>query len=52
MFFHDIFHFFLFPRRVDSPIAGPEGAKNLAGRKVLRLSEIRFNDATVRVIGL
>ena len=32
MFFHDIFlHFFLFPRRVDSGIAGPEGAKNLAG---------------------
>jgi hypothetical protein len=32
MFFHDIFlHFFLFPRRVDSPIAAPKGAKNLSG---------------------
>jgi hypothetical protein len=34
MFFHGIFlHFFLFPRRVDSAIAGPEGTKNLAGEK-------------------
>ena len=33
MFFHDIFlHLFLFPRRVDSAIAGREEAKNLAGK--------------------
>ena len=31
----------LIPRHVDSAIAGPEGAKNLAGRKVLRLIQIR-----------
>ena len=35
---------FLFPRYVDSAIAGPEEAKNLAG-KVLRLIQIRFSDA-------
>ena len=32
---------FLFPRRVDSAIAGPEEAKNPAG-KVLRLIQIRL----------
>jgi hypothetical protein len=48
MFFHDIFlHFFLFPRRVDSAIAGPEGTKNLAGRKVLCRSEIRMTASSL-----
>jgi hypothetical protein len=45
MFFHDIFlHLFLFPRRVDSAIAGREEAKNLAG-KVIRLIQDPFDDA-------
>ena len=35
---------FLFPRRVDSAIAGLEEAKNLAG-KVLRLIQDRLSDA-------
>jgi hypothetical protein len=33
---------FLFPRPVDSAVAGPEGAKNLAGEDVLRLIQIRL----------
>ena len=41
---------FSFPRSVDSGIAGPEGAKNLAGN-VLRLIQIRLNDGRVRVVG-
>jgi hypothetical protein len=31
---------FLVPRRIDSAIAGPEEAKNLAGKGVLRLIQI------------
>jgi hypothetical protein len=32
----------LVPRPVDSAIAGPERAKNLAGKNVLRLIQIRL----------
>jgi hypothetical protein len=38
---HDFF-FFPFPRYVDFGNAGPEKAKNLAGKTVLRLIQIRL----------
>jgi hypothetical protein len=36
---------FFSPARLDFWIAGPEEAKNPAGKKILRLIQIRFSDA-------
>jgi hypothetical protein len=41
---------FFFPRYIDSAIAGPEGAKNLAGKNVLRLIQIRLTTSSVEKI--
>jgi hypothetical protein len=50
MFFHDIFlHLFLFPRRVDSAIAGREETKNLAG-DVLRQMATRLTTPSLQKI--
>jgi hypothetical protein len=42
---------FLFPARVDS-VAGPERAKNRAGRGVLRLIQIRLATPSLEKISL
>jgi hypothetical protein len=41
---------FLFPRYVDSAIAGPGGAKNLPGANVLRLIRIRLTTSSLAKI--
>jgi hypothetical protein len=38
---------FFLPRHVESAITGPEEAKNLAGRKALRLIQIRLTPSTL-----
>jgi hypothetical protein len=40
---------FVVPRYIHSAIAGPEGAKNLAGGNVLRLIQIRLNDVESQI---